>query len=145
MDVRVVVFLAGMTPPLDPHPRIDSSTLISRRLLSIPWRHRPRTRLARAAVVDGERPLPGARLFGDNDRGDQRALRCPAATVYRLFSSKRGILKALLDVAIAGDGNEVPVADRPAVQSLLAEPDPRRKLAPFVAVVSQVNWRTSPI
>ena len=28
----------------------------------------------------------------------------PSATVYRLFSSKLGILKALLDTSIAGDG-----------------------------------------
>lgn len=69
----------------------------------------------------------------------------PLATVYRLFASKLGILKALLDVSIAGDDEAVPVADRPEVRSLLAAPEPERQLAGFVAVAAQVNARAAPI
>lgn len=69
----------------------------------------------------------------------------PPATVYRLFSSKSGILKALLDVSIAGDDEEVPVAERPDVRSLVDEPDPARQLAGFVAVVARVNARVGPL
>ena len=65
--------------------------------------------------------------------------------MYRLFSSKRGILKALLDVSIAGDDEPVPVAERPAVRSLLADADPERKLADFVGIAAHVNARTSSI
>ncbi len=69
----------------------------------------------------------------------------PAATVYRLFSSKSGILRALLDVAIVGDDREVPMAGRPHVRSLLEDLDPRRKLEGFVALVVDVNSRIGPL
>jgi AcrR family transcriptional regulator len=65
----------------------------------------------------------------------------PPATVYRLFSSKHGILKAVVDVAIVGDDDDVPMAERPEVQTLLASPDPREQLAGFVALTVQVNAR----
>ena len=105
-----------------------------------------RTRLARTAVVDAARTLFLERGYGATTveaisaRSD-----VPPATVYRLFSSKRGILKALLDVSIAGDDERVPVADRPPVRSLLADPDPKNKVAGLVAIAVQVNARTAAI
>jgi AcrR family transcriptional regulator len=69
----------------------------------------------------------------------------PPATVYRLFSSKRGILKALLDVSIVGDDEAVAIADRPPVRSLLADPDPKNQLAGFVDIAAQINSRTAAI
>ncbi len=65
--------------------------------------------------------------------------------MYRLFSSKRGILKALLDVSIVGDDEAVPLADRPHVRSLFTETDPRNQLASFAGVTAQVNSRTAPV
>jgi len=69
----------------------------------------------------------------------------PPATVYRLFSSKRGILEALLDVSIVGDDQAVPLAERPHVRSLLADPDPKNQLAGLVGITVEVNARTAPI
>jgi len=69
----------------------------------------------------------------------------PPATVYRLFSSKRGILEALLDVSIVGDDQAVPLAERPHVRSLLADPDPKNQLAGLVGITVDVNARTAPI
>ncbi|HEX6658802.1 MAG TPA: helix-turn-helix domain-containing protein [Ilumatobacter sp.] len=105
-----------------------------------------RTRLARAAVIDAARALFLERGYGVttieaiSDLSD-----VPAATVYRLFSSKRGILKALLDVSIAGDDEAVPIADRAPVRSLLADADPSNVVAGFVGMVAQVNSRTAAI
>ncbi|MEZ5410162.1 MAG: TetR/AcrR family transcriptional regulator [Acidimicrobiales bacterium] len=105
-----------------------------------------RTRLARAAVVQAagrlflERGYGATTMEAISDLAD-----VPSATVYRLFSSKSGILKALLDVSIAGDDQEIPVAERPDVQSLRAEPDPARQLAGFVTVTAQVNARVAPL
>ncbi len=105
-----------------------------------------RTRLARAAVLDAARTLFFERGYGATTIEAISALSdVPPATVYRLFSSKRGILKALLDVSIAGDDEAVPIADRPPVRSLLAAPDPRSKVAGFVAIAAQVNSRTAAI
>jgi AcrR family transcriptional regulator len=69
----------------------------------------------------------------------------PSATVYRLFSSKHGILKALLDVSIAGDDETVAMADRPHVRALLAEEDPRSQLIGFVKTAATVNARVAPL
>ena len=69
----------------------------------------------------------------------------PPATVYRLFSSKHGILKSLLDVSIVGDHENVPMADRQQVRSLMDHPDPREQLAGFVSVTTRVNERIAPL
>jgi len=105
-----------------------------------------RTRLARAAVIHAAQTLFFGRGYGATTIEAISALSdVPPATVYRLFSSKRGVLKALLDVSIAGDDEPVPMADRPSVRSLLADPDPRRKVAGFVGIATQVNSRTASI
>jgi AcrR family transcriptional regulator len=71
--------------------------------------------------------------------------RVPSATVYRLFSSKVGILKALLDVSIVGDDEDIPMQARPEVRSLLASDDPREQLAGFVGIAAEVNERVAPL
>jgi AcrR family transcriptional regulator len=109
-------------------------------------RGQARTRLARAAVVDAARSLFLERGYGATTIEAMSALSdVPPATVYRLFSSKRGILKALLDVSIVGDDEAVPLADRPHVRSLLGDPDPKNQLVGFVGITAQVNSRTAPI
>ena len=109
-------------------------------------RGQARTRLARAAVVDAARTLFLERGYGATTIEAISALSdVPAATVYRLFSSKLGILKALLDVSIVGDDQAVPLAERPHVRSLIADPDPRNQLAGFVGITAQVLSRTAPI
>jgi AcrR family transcriptional regulator len=69
----------------------------------------------------------------------------PPATVYRLFSSKLGILKALLDVSIAGDDQPLSMPERPQVAALLAEKDAARLLAGFAAVTVAINVRSSDV
>jgi AcrR family transcriptional regulator len=109
-------------------------------------RSQARTRLARAAVVDAARTLFLERGYGATTVEAISALSdVPPATVYRLFSSKRGILKALLDVSIVGDDEVVPLADRPHVRSLFADPDPENELAGFVGITVEVNSRAAPI
>ncbi len=109
-------------------------------------RGQARTRLARAAVVDAARTLFLERGYGATTIEAISALSdVPPATVYRLFSSKHGILKALLDVSIVGDDETVPMPDRPQVRSLLGDPDPKQQLAGFAEVAAEVNGRTAPI
>lgn len=69
----------------------------------------------------------------------------PSATVYRLFSSKHGILKALLDVSIVGDHDDVPMAERPQVRSLADHADPREQLRGFVSITTRINDRVAPL
>ena len=105
-----------------------------------------RTRLARAAIAGAARTLFLERGYAATTIGAiSDASDVPLATVYRLFSSKLGILKALLDVSIAGDDEDVPLPDRPHVRALLADPDPRAQLAGFAGVSSGIMARTEPV
>jgi TetR/AcrR family transcriptional regulator, regulator of autoinduction and epiphytic fitness len=105
-----------------------------------------RTRLARRAVVEAARALflergyPATTIEAISDRSD-----VPSATVYRLFSSKLGILKALLDVSIGGDDDAVAVLDRPRTRAAAAGADAATRLAGFVHIAVEVNRRTLPI
>ena len=97
-----------------------------------------RTRRTRAAVVEAARSLFVERGYAAttieaiSDRSDT-----PQATVYRLFSSKLGILKEVLDVSIGGDDAEVAMADRPTVRALLYDDDPKHRLAGFAGAPSR--------
>jgi AcrR family transcriptional regulator len=105
-----------------------------------------RTRLARAAVIEAARTLflergyAATTIEAISDRSD-----VPPATVYRLFSSKLGILKALFDVSIAGDDEAVPLEERPHVQALISDLDPREQLSGFVAISRGIMARTEPV
>jgi AcrR family transcriptional regulator len=105
-----------------------------------------RTRRTRAAVVDAARTLflergyAGTTIEAISDLSDT-----PQATVYRLFSSKLGILKAVLDVSIVGDHEAVAMADRPPVRALLSDGDPRNQVAGFAALLHDVMTRSAPV
>jgi AcrR family transcriptional regulator len=105
-----------------------------------------RTRLARAAVVEAARALflergyAGTTIETISDLSD-----VPPATVYRLFSSKLGILKALLDASIAGDDEEVALQDRPHIRALLADRDPRNQLSGLAGIIRGIMSRGEPV
>ena len=86
-----------------------------------PERGQARTRLARRAVIESARALfvehgyQATTIEAISQRSD-----VPAPTIYRLFSSKLGILKSVLDVSIGGDDSDVAMLDRPEVRALLA-------------------------
>jgi AcrR family transcriptional regulator len=105
-----------------------------------------RTRLARAAVAGAARTLFLERGYAATTIEAISALSdVPPATVYRLFSSKLGILKELLDVSVAGDDEAIPLPDRPYVRALLADPDPRQQLSGFAGITRGIMTRTEPL
>lgn len=67
------------------------------------------------------------------------------ATVYRLFGSKRELLKAIIDVSSGGDDLPIPFHERPEAVALLNEPDPARYLRRFVRIVSELSVSLDPI
>jgi AcrR family transcriptional regulator len=105
-----------------------------------------RTRRTRAAVIEAARSLFVERGYAAttieaiSDRSDT-----PQATVYRLFSSKLGILKAVLDVSVGGDDQAVAVADRPQVRALLSDGGPKNQLAGFAALLREIMTRVGPV
>jgi AcrR family transcriptional regulator len=105
-----------------------------------------RTRLTRTAVVDAarvlflERGYAATTIDAISDLSDT-----PPATVYRLFSSKLGILRALLDISAVGDDEAVAMGDRPHVRALLEDPDPRKQVMGFAGLARDVMSRLAPV
>jgi AcrR family transcriptional regulator len=48
--------------------------------------------------------------------------------VYKVFTSKAGVLKALFDVSVAGDDEPIPMVQREVIQNVLNAPEAARKL-----------------
>lgn len=103
-----------------------------------------RTRRTRTAVVEAARTLFLERGYGGTTvEAISDASDTPQATVYRLFSSKLGILQALIDVSIAGDDRAVAMLDRPQVRALLSDPDARNQLSGFAALLRELMGRAA--
>jgi AcrR family transcriptional regulator len=102
--------------------------------------------LARRAVIDAARTLFVERGYGATTiEAISSVSDVPQATVYRLFASKIGILKALLDVSIGGDDEPVAVAERPHVRAALEATRPEESVAQLAALSVAINSRTAPI
>jgi AcrR family transcriptional regulator len=105
-----------------------------------------RTRLARAAVVTSARQLFLERGYAATTlQAISAAADVPEPTLYRLFSSKIGVLKAVLDVAAGGDDQEVSFGDRPDVRARLELDDAQALLSAFAELAAQVMQRVAPI
>src|SRR5438105_2248242 len=87
-------------------------------------RRREQAGRTRAATLDA-----GRRLFLEHGYANTTiAMVADAAdvavqTVYKAFSNKPGLVKAIVDVAIVGDDEPIPLMEREFVQRNMAEPD----------------------
>ena len=77
------------------------------------------------AALFAERGYQATTIDAISDRAD-----VPPATVYRLFSSKLGILKAMLDVSIAGDDQPLSLPERPGGRPRSPPSPTRRSCSP---------------
>ena len=68
-----------------------------------------------------------------------------AESVYKGFGTKAALAKAVFDLAVAGDDEPVPVADRPAMAAVRSEPDVRRKIALFVHGLAERQARSADV
>jgi AcrR family transcriptional regulator len=66
-------------------------------------------------------------------------------TLYRLFSSKPALLKAVLDVSFGGDDQPVAFGDRSDVQAARGETDPQAMITAFARVGRDFMERSSAI
>jgi AcrR family transcriptional regulator len=65
--------------------------------------------------------------------------------LYKVFGPKPQLVKRIYDVLLAGDVDPEPVAERPALQALAADPDPRGKLARYAALGRAMAGRAGPV
>lgn len=67
------------------------------------------------------------------------------ATVFTSVGGKAKLLKTALDVAIVGDDEPIALPDRPRSKAIRAEPDPRRYLALYAELVTEIDGRLAAI
>jgi AcrR family transcriptional regulator len=65
--------------------------------------------------------------------------------LYKVFGTKAQLVKRVYDVLLAGDVDPVPVAQRPAIRALAADPNPRGKLARYAALSRAMAERAGPL
>lgn len=63
------------------------------------------------------------------------------ATVFTSVGGKAILLGAALDVAIVGDDEAVSLPDRPRSRAIRAEPDPRKYLALYADLITEIGGR----
>jgi AcrR family transcriptional regulator len=66
-------------------------------------------------------------------------------TIYALVGRKPEILRELIEMAISGSDGPVAPEEREYVQRMLAEPDPRRKLAIYAGAMQAIQTRMAPL
>jgi AcrR family transcriptional regulator len=67
------------------------------------------------------------------------------ATLYRLFTSKRALLKEVIDLYAVGDDEPVALHDRPEIVALRDERDPAAYLTAFAHVARVIGERMAPL
>ena len=88
------------------------------------------------------------------ERGHRVAMTAIAAkagvaveTIYRIFGSKSGLLRAVVESLVAGGASRAarPIEERPAIRAIIDERDPRRQLALYAATQPGIHRRAGPV
>jgi AcrR family transcriptional regulator len=66
-------------------------------------------------------------------------------TIYKTFGSKAGLLKAVYDVTLAGDDDDVPLAQRPEALAVLEAQSGEEAIAAYAKLAQVIAERTDPL
>lgn len=125
-----------MRKPVKPHRRYDSS------------RRRAQAAQTRLDIVSAARGVFEEQGFtGAGIAKIAEAAGVVVETIYRAFGSKAGLFKAVIEAAVAGGAARaaMPVEERPAIQAIIAERDPRRQLELYAATQPGIHARVGPL
>ncbi len=105
-----------------------------------------RARATRRKIITAATELFIAQGYATTKIEDVAAkARVAVQTVYFHFTNKRTLLKESVDVSSVGDDEPVPLLERPFVQRVRDEPDPRAALAIWTATSKEIFLRVAPI
>ena len=66
-------------------------------------------------------------------------------SVYKAGKSKAELLQRVVDVVVAGDDQDIKMAERPAFKVIADEPDPAKQMALLAAQIGAVQQRSAPV
>jgi AcrR family transcriptional regulator len=100
----------------------------------------------RAAVIEAARSRFFAEGYASTTVGQIASeAGVSVETIYKAFGNKAGLLKAVFDVAVAGDDEPVAMADRDFIARIEAEPEARTKIEMYVAHLCESVPRAAPV
>ncbi len=100
----------------------------------------------RAAILEAARRLfPQHGYRGTTMESIADAAGVATITVYSIFGSKRALLARLVDIAVGGDEEAVPVLEREAPQRVLRVPDQREQVRLFAEDIAGRMERVAPL
>lgn len=124
---------------------MSSSPRPARRRYDSP-RRRAQARRTRQEILEAARALFLARGYAATTMATiAAAADVSVETIYGAYGTKPRLVRALIDVALRGDEDPIPFRQRAAIQAIVAERDPRRKLEMYGAVLAEVQPRVAPL
>jgi AcrR family transcriptional regulator len=66
-------------------------------------------------------------------------------TIYKTFGGKAGLLKAVYDTTLAGDDEQVPLAQRPEALAVINAPGPVQAVAAYAKLAQMISARVDPL
>ena len=103
---------------------------------------RAKARATRAAVIEAAGDLFVAKGYlGTSVQAIADKAGVSRATVFNSVGGKLPLLRAAFDVATVGDDEPIPLPQRPEAFAVRAEPDPRKAVAGYAAMVTGVSRR----
>jgi len=107
---------------------------------------RAKARATRAAIIEAAGDLfVELGYLGTSVQTIADAAGVSRATVFNSVGGKLELLRAAFDVATVGDDEPVPLPQRPQALAVRAEPDPRKAVAGYAAMVTGVSSRVASI
>lgn len=116
-----------------------------------PRRYNASGRRARAEQTREEIAETASRLFQHNGYAATTIAQVASAanvspeTIYKGFGSKGALLSAAITASIRGDTGATPLRQRPVIDAIRNEQDPRRQLEIYGKLLAEVNPRLAPL
>lgn len=118
---------------------------VKRRSYDSPKRHE-QALATRRSILDAARVLfLDGGYAGTTIQAIADAAGVAVQTVYATFGNKREVLTQLVDVAVAGDDEPIPLAERFELQAIDDEPDQRRRVVLQARLIRQILERAGPL
>lgn len=109
-------------------------------------RRREQARRTRASILDAaRRTFLATGYTATTIAAVAAAAEVSVDTIYKQFRGKAGLLKAVYDVAIAGDDEPVPFAEREYVRRWSVDPDAARVIREYCALFAVTSARVAPM
>src|ERR1700760_1613699 len=95
---------------------------------------------------DAARGLFEERGYGQTTIADiARSASVSPETIFKAFGAKSALLGAVVTAAVRGDAETTPLRERPVIDEIRRERDPRRQLAMYGSLLADVNPRLAPL